>query len=135
MSNEINSNYAPIFMLIFPFGVGGAILILIAPLLLICCCFRPWCCRSIYFWRRDDSDWTWKELKLPALLGGILVLGTFAAAIAGFVFISELKVSYDNSICARAIVFDDLLNGNRSSETGNYFVGLQKFQNEIPNFL
>ena len=53
----------------------------------------------------------------------------------GFVFISQLKGAYDNSICARAIVLDDAINGNVSMSTGNYFVGLQTFQNQIPGFI
>ena len=37
-------------------------------------------------------------------------------------------------MCSRAIVFDDILNGN-VSETGSYWIGLQTFQNVIPAFL
>lgn len=47
---------------------------------------------------------------------------------------NKLSTATAHSMCSRAIVFDDILNGN-VSESGNYWIGLQTFQNVIPAFL
>jgi hypothetical protein len=120
--------------MILPFAIAAVVLIAMAPLLICCICCRPWWFRSIKFWQRDDDPWTWKELKIPAVLAAVFLLGLFVAAIFGIITTSKFQMAFDHSVCSRAIVFDDLLNGN-VSQNGKYFVGLQSFQNTIPTFL
>ncbi len=73
-------------------------------------------------------------MKIPAILAGVFLLGVFIAAIFGLIETAKFQVAFDHSVCSRAILFDDILNGN-VSQNGNYFVGLQSFQNTIPTFL
>jgi hypothetical protein len=57
----------------------------------------------------------------------LLIVGS---SIAGLTKASDTQNSYEAMTCSVAITFDDIINGNISSD-GHFFVGLTPFINSI----
>lgn len=123
-----------------PFVIG-LVLSLTLWTCLCCCCTCPGCCPSKCCQHDENLLYTKCEMLWPVIFLMIVLLLACAAAVPGILFFnagitraSTLSDSIKTMQCGVSLTFDDLINGNITSDNSTFFMGAKTLQNYLLDF-
>ena len=123
--NSLLGTATSMIIFIGPFVIGFLVILLIWPFL-CCCCICTSCCPSKCCQKPENEQYTKCELIWPTVVLILALLLSMIASVIGLVNAGDIEKSFKTTGCAFSITFDDVVNGNVSSE-GKFFAGISTF--------
>lgn len=98
---------------------------------LCCCCCCPGCCPSKCCQKDENEQYTKCELYWPTIALITLLLLIIIVSAIGLAKASTFKTGMTNIQCSTAMFFDDIINGNVTTDGNSFFIGVSNLVSTI----
>lgn len=132
IANGTNSGVSDIkasqtaFGVFIGFFVVGLAILIIQWMCLCCCCCCPSCCPSKCCQKDENEQYTKCELYWPTIALITLLLLIIIVSAIGLSKASTFKTGLTNIQCSTAMFFDDIVNGNVTTDGNSFFIGVSQ---------